>query len=66
MNCDDAAAARAACEFISPNGQEYHAAWGLPAPEVKLPFNVTALLNEADDAPKDGTSPTTVLDGVAH
>ncbi|KAH8095035.1 RNA polymerase II transcription regulator recruiting protein [Aureococcus anophagefferens] len=36
----------AQCEFISPNGQEYHAAWGLPAPKVELPFKVAAMLNK--------------------
>ena len=28
---------RGRCEFVSPNGHEYHAAWGLPAPRVQLP-----------------------------
>ena len=36
---------RGRCEFVSPNGQEYHAAWGLPAPRVQLPHKVSALLS---------------------
>ena len=30
---------------MSPNGQERHAAWGLPAPRVQLPHWVSALLS---------------------
>lgn len=41
----DRAARIAHCEFISPNVQEYHAAWGLPAPEVKIPSKVSEMLN---------------------
>lgn len=43
----DRAARIAHCEFISPNVQEYHAAWGLPAPEVKIPTKVSQMLNTA-------------------
>lgn len=43
----DRAARIAHCEFISPNVQEYHAAWGLPAPEVKIPTKVSEMLNTA-------------------
>ncbi|KAH8060119.1 RNA polymerase II transcription regulator recruiting protein [Aureococcus anophagefferens] len=59
----------AQCEFISPNGQEYHAAWGLPAPKVELPFKVSAMLNKppALDGLRDPGlpghgSPTTILE----
>ena len=30
---------------MSPNGREYHAAWGLPAPRVQLLPHVSALLS---------------------
>lgn len=43
---------RPRCEFVSPNGAEYHAAWGLPAPRVQLPHNVSAILSRC-------ASPTT-------
>ena len=42
-------------EFMSPNGNEYHAAWGLPAPEVKIPTKVSELLGSSiSKAPHGG------------
>ena len=35
-------------DFMSPNDSEYHASWGLPAPEVRLPPKVSELLSHAN------------------
>ena len=36
-----------AAEYRSPNGQEYHAAWGLPAPKGHLPQKVSVMLRSS-------------------